>query len=65
MSIEQLTPRKLSKQFGATERWWQRYLPELHRLGKVAKRGRLFFGDTSDVAAWLADGTGETTGVAR
>jgi hypothetical protein len=60
-SIEQLTPRKLSKHFGGgSERWWTRYLPELHKLGRISKRGRLFFGDLSEVADWLAAGSAET-----
>lgn len=59
-SIEQLTPRKLSKHFGSSERWWTRYLPELHKLGRIGKRGRLFFGDLSTVADWLATGSAET-----
>jgi hypothetical protein len=59
-TVQQLTPRSLSEQFGGSPRWWQRYLPQLHRLGKVGKRGRLFFGDLSEVAAWLAATGGET-----
>jgi hypothetical protein len=60
-TIEQLTPRKLSKQFGGTERWWQRKLGgELQKIGKVGKRGRLFFGDLQTIAEWLAC-TGEAS----
>lgn len=60
MSIEQLTPRKLSKQFGGTPRWWQRSLKTLEKIGKVGKRGRLFFGDLQTIAEWLAC-TGEAS----
>lgn len=52
--VEQLTPRKLSKQFGGTPRWWTRRLPELQKIGKIGKRGRLFFGDPETIAEWLA-----------
>jgi hypothetical protein len=51
--IRQLTPRILSARFGATERWWQRYLPELCKQGKIGKRGRLFFGRLDVIAEWL------------
>lgn len=57
--VEHLTPKKLAARYGATERWWQRYLPELHRLGRISKRGRLFFGQMSEVADWLAAGSAE------
>ena len=59
-TIEQLTPSKLSNQFGGTERWWQRQLPELQKMGKVGKRGRLFFGNLQAIAEWLAC-TGESS----
>ena len=52
-NIENLTARRLSDMYGATERWWQRKLPELHKQGLVSKRGRLFFGRLGDIAAWL------------
>ena len=58
--IEQVTPRKLSKQFGGTCRWWQRTLKTLEKIGKVGKRGRLFFGDLQTIAEWLAC-TGEAS----
>ncbi len=58
-TIEQLTPKKLAARFGATERWWQTALPALYRLGRISKRGRLFFGQVSEVAAWLASGSAE------
>jgi hypothetical protein len=52
-TIQHLTPRKLSQRFGGTERWWQRYLPELHKAGKIGKRGRLFFGELTVIEQWL------------
>ena len=52
-NIENLTPRRLSDVYGATERWWQRKLLELREQGIVSKRGRLFFGRLGDIAAWL------------
>jgi hypothetical protein len=51
--IENLTPKRLSDVYGASERWWQRKLPELRDQGVVSKRGRLFFGRLDDIAAWL------------
>jgi hypothetical protein len=59
-NVEQVTPHKLSKQFGSTPRWWQRTLPRLHAIGKVGKRGRLFFGNLQTIAEWLAC-TGEAS----
>lgn len=53
-TIRQLTPRILSEQFGATPRWFQRYLPEMCKLGIVSRKGRLFWGRLADVEAWLA-----------
>jgi hypothetical protein len=63
--IEQLTPRKLSKHFGASERWWTKYQAHLYKLGRISKQGRLFFGDLSEIADWLAAGSGKTTELDR
>ncbi len=51
-TLQQLKPRKLSQRFGGTERWWQRHLPELHKAGKIGKRGRLFFGELKVIEQW-------------
>jgi hypothetical protein len=59
-NVEQITPRKLAKLYGGTERWWQRTLPRLQAIGKVGKRGRLFFGNLQTIAEWLAC-TGEAS----
>lgn len=53
-TIQQLTPRILSQQFGATERWWQRRTMELLKLGILIRKGRLFWGRLADVESWLA-----------
>jgi hypothetical protein len=58
--IEQLTPGKLSKHFGGSSRWWTGRIAEIYKLGRISKRGRLFFGDLSEVADWLAAGSAET-----
>ncbi len=57
--IRQLLPKELAARFGVTERWWQRYLPTLCKMGKIHKRGRFFFGTYDAVAEWLStsDGT--------
>ncbi len=52
--LQRLTPKTLSQRFGATERWWQRYLPHLKKKGIVSKKGKLFFGSYQTITKWLA-----------
>ena len=52
-TIEQLSSRRLNREFGGGESWWTRKRPELVAAGVLHKRGRKFWGNLADVSAWL------------
>lgn len=55
-TVVNITPRTLADRYGGGERWWQRQMPELRRVGALHKRGRRHFGDYSAIEAWLTSG---------
>jgi hypothetical protein len=53
--VQRITAALLNDRFGGpSERFYKARLPELLRLGLVAKHGKSFFGDVEEIAAWLA-----------